>query len=278
MDRAAGDAGGAAILDAQAIDAKLGEATGAGGESARQVAHERGLLGARGATEDAVVGAGAGFLVAAVHLVAPAELLGSLDHELVVFADRHVGLVARVDARFDPFEKGFERLGSEVGRARSFFPLRQDRLGRAVSHAAVHDRAAADAATLEVRDVRLAEDQRRASVAVKARDGIRRVRTEARRRMVAALLDEQNIEPRLGKLGPRDGATCAGAYDDDVGVELPFARVVGVAKNRTRRDVRHHDLRSRDAIRSTASGAFTLSAMSKCFRKSIRLAMKAAGA
>ena len=87
VDGPADHAHAASAFDPQALDADLGQAARARRHGSRHVAHERGLLRARGAAEPAVVGAHAGLLVALVHGVAPAHLLGTRGHQPVVFAD-----------------------------------------------------------------------------------------------------------------------------------------------------------------------------------------------
>src|SRR5439155_11704547 len=85
---------------------------------------------------------------------------------------------------------------------------------------------AADRAALLVEDRRIAERGGRAAVAVELARHRRVVGGEVAGLVVAALLEDDDVEPGLGELGGHRRAAGARADDHDVGVEHAVAVVV----------------------------------------------------
>src|SRR5699024_6046483 len=127
--------------------------------------------------------------------------------------------------------EGLHAFGAQARREVVVCPALEDPLWRPPGHPAVDDGAAADAATFDVGDGWRAHDHRRARVAVKAWDALGDVGVEARGRLIAAVLDEDDLEAGFGELGPTGSASRAGADDDDVGALLFDGAVVFILED-----------------------------------------------
>src|SRR5262249_52589532 len=167
-----------------------------------------------GAAEDASVRAGAVHLVAHVLDGLPALGLRAGAEERVVATEGLGVLARRRDAPLDAREGGLHLSRADALDAVLARPALEHLLRRTPRHTAVHHRRAADAAALGEEDRRHAERHRGAAVAVELGRHRRRRGVELFGRVVAALLEDDDVEAALGELGGDDAPAGAPAPDD----------------------------------------------------------------
>ena len=210
------DPAGPPVLDDDLLDADVRAHASAGGNRSRELGHMHGLLGVDRAAGRAGAAAAHVAGISGDRPVRDAKSLGALGAELGVAA--RVLAVDRLDVQraLDLIELGFERAGP--WDAELIAPAGQDVVGGAEAGSGVDHGGAADAAPHRHRDQGPALAHGHTAVAVQARSRYRRVGVVGALVAVAALLEDDHVEPGLSKHAGGNRATGTGAHDHDVAV------------------------------------------------------------
>src|SRR5438309_2359636 len=202
--------GGAAVFDDDAVDAAAADDLCAGPGCQRQIGDVHAELGIERTAESADTRAVTALRVAPDRTAAVSELTATAVHCLTVGPHDVVSDRADIQRRLDLIEKRVQLCSIET-------PRFQHKARRAKTRAGVDQRRPTDPPPDRQRDRRHADGERQSIATIETSQALRRRAGEIATIKMLALLEDDDLEPRLGQLFGGHGTTSAAPHDNYVG-------------------------------------------------------------